>query len=229
MVRVSGLLPLAVFAALYAALPELRQCIDEGVAHLWKRDVQGLRDWGARLGPWAPLATTALMVFQAIAAPVPAVLVTAANSLLFGPLAGGLLSIGSATLAALICYLLARAFGERVVEKVVPRARLAAADRWMALHGSTAVLVARLIPFVPFDPVSFLAGLARLPIGGFLLATFVGQIPAGFAYSYLAQEIDRPSRLAAAAAAVVLGLLILGLGLRRLLLKKEPRGSPPSE
>ncbi|MBF8407575.1 TVP38/TMEM64 family protein, partial [Klebsiella pneumoniae] len=44
--------------------------------------------------------------------------------------------------------------------------------------------VCRLLPFVPFDPVSYAAGLTSLRFWPFMLATGVGQLPATIVYSW---------------------------------------------
>ena len=98
--RAAALLIVLAPVALALARPDARGALGRGVALLASGDLDGLRAWGADLGAWAPLGTTALMLAQAIAAPLPAVFVTWTNSWLFGPLAGGLLSIAQATLAA---------------------------------------------------------------------------------------------------------------------------------
>ncbi|STR97339.1 alkaline phosphatase [Klebsiella pneumoniae] len=46
------------------------------------------------------------------------------------------------------------------------------------------ILVCRLLPFVPFDPVSYAAGLTSLRFWPFMLATGVGQLPATIVYSW---------------------------------------------
>lgn len=226
-IRLASLAPLAALAAAYALAPGFRSALNAGVSLLVRGDVAGLRAWGESLGAWAPLATSALMIAQAIAAPIPAVLVTAANSLLFGPFWGGVLSIVSATLAACVCWGLARLFGDALAGFLVSPRALAKADAVVARHGPLAVLVARLVPFVPFDPVSFVAGLARMPLLPFFVATLLGQAPAGMAYSYLAQEIDRPRTLVVAAVAALAGLALLGVAARFFFLKRE-RVTPPS-
>ncbi len=207
--RVVSLAPLVVGLAAWWLVPAFRAAFAEAFAALRAGDIEGLRSVGAELGGWAALMTIVLMIVQALAAPLPAVVVTVANSLLFGPFLGGCLSIASATLAAVLCFALARAWGEPLVARLVPRAKLARANAFLERHGALAVLGARLIPFVPFDPISYVAGLTRMRWWTFVWATLVGQIPAGMAYSYLAQELDRPLHVGIAASATFVGLCLL--------------------
>ena len=193
--RVVTLLVLVVVLVCYVMLPTLRAQLASGVALLLHGDLIGLRTWTAQFGPWAPLASLFLMIVQAIAAPIPAVLITVANGLLFGPFLGGLLSIVSATLAAAVCFLLARSFGEPFVSRLVPPTVLQRTNAFMAQHGTAAVLIARLLPVVPFDPISYVAGLTQMRLTAFCWAPLVGQIPAGMMYAYLGQEIYRPEHL----------------------------------
>lgn len=223
--RAASLAPLAAGIAAWFAVPEFREVCTRGFALLRAADVEGLRALGRELGAAAALFTTLLMIVQAIAAPLPAVVVTAANSLLFGPFAGACLSIASATLAALLCFALARAWGEPIVARLVAPARLARANAFVDEHGALAVLAARLFPFVPFDPISYVAGLSRMRATTFAWTTLVGQIPAGLAYSYLAQRIDRPRQLALLGGLTLLGLTVAGWLARRVLLATRERAA----
>jgi len=78
-----------------------------------------------------------------------------------------------------------------------------------------------LLPFVPFDPISYVAGLVRMRFWPFFLATTVGQIPAGFAYSYLGQELDSPVRFALGGMAAFFVLGVVGWSARRVMLREE--------
>lgn len=209
--------PWLVLGALCWLFPALWVGLRDGTQLLVRGDLEGLRAWGARLGPWAALGTTALMIVQALAAPIPAVLVTATNSWLFGPWLGALLSIGAATLAAVICYGLARLLGEPAVARLVGGHVSQRMQTWLESHGVVAILVARLLPFVPFDPISYAAGLGKMRLAPFCAATFVGQIPAGVAYSLLAQQVDQPKTLLVALPGVMLALLVVGFAARRAL------------
>lgn len=195
----------------------LRQELWQGAVILAEGDLQALQLWAQQFGLWAPLATSALMIAQALAAPIPAVLVTWTNSLLFGWFWGGCLSIFSATVAASVCYGIGRLVGMPVVHRAVSPASL---ERWQQLtdrYGSSTVLVSRLLPFVPFDPISYIAGLVRMRFLPFFLMTLAGQIPAGFAYSYLGSQITRPARFLVFGVCLFTGLLVIGFVAKRLL------------
>ena len=68
--------PLAIGLGFYLLDENFRFVMSEGVRLLMVADLAGLRAWGDTLGFWAPLATFLLMVIQALAAPIPAILIT---------------------------------------------------------------------------------------------------------------------------------------------------------
>lgn len=208
-------IPLAVCVGFYLLDPNFHDLMNEGVRLLIAADIIGLRVWGEALGVWAPLGTFLLMVIQALAAPIPAILITWVNSLLLGPFIGAIWSIFSATGAATLCFLIARVYGARLVTRLVSERVVTRTERFMDTHGGTAILAARLLPIVPFDPISYVAGLTRMRMWTFVWATALGQIPAGFIYSYLGQEIGRPVRLLMFGLAGFIVLILIGWGFRK--------------
>lgn len=167
----------------YLFLPAVRQGVDQLIFVLSMVDVPAMRGYVESTGAWAPLASIAIMVFQAVLAPLPAFVVTFANAALFGWAWGAVLSWTGAMLGAALCYGLSRWYGRGLVERVTPPGTLARFDAMSERWGSWTVLVARLLPFVPFDPISYAAGLTRMRLGPFLVATGVGQLPATIVYS----------------------------------------------
>jgi uncharacterized membrane protein YdjX (TVP38/TMEM64 family) len=216
-VRALSLAPLVAIAVAYAASPWLRATLNRGVDLLAHQRLDELRLWARDLGAWAAIFTALLMIVQALAAPIPAVLVTWTNSWLFGPFVGAWWSIATATFAACVCFQLARVLGAPVVSRFVAREKLDRADGFLARHGAVAVLIARLLPFVPFDPISYVAGLSSMRMRTFAWTTFVGQVPAGLAYSYLGQEIASPARFALLGACTLLALIAFGWSVARIL------------
>lgn len=183
-----------------------RSEVDRTVAILSRGDVAALRDYILSFGAWAPVVSALLMVLQGLVAPLPAFVVTFANGLAFGMFWGGVLSLASATVAAALSFWISRLLGRGPVEALVGSRSLGSADRWFARWGAYAVLVARLVPVVSFDLVSFAAGLTRMRFSGFILATVVGATPAAFVYAYLGHRAPQYAGVLLA----VFGLVIAG-------------------
>ena len=67
----------------------------------------------------APLMSVLLMITQAIVAPIPAFLITAANGMVFGSYWGALISWIGALMGALTSFYIARLFGNVALRKIV--------------------------------------------------------------------------------------------------------------
>ena len=90
----------------------------------------------------------------------------------------------STVLGACLCFLLSKTFGKRFAQKIVGNS-IHKAEDFFQKYGLHAMFLVRMMPFVPFDAVSYGAPLVGVPFRRFLLATTVGIIPSIFAYSYL--------------------------------------------
>lgn len=221
---------LAGFGLAYLLLPGFRSEVDRAAAILLQGDIVGLRDYILSFGVWAPVVSALLMVLQALAAPLPAFVLAFANGLAFGVFWGGMLSLASATLAAAISFWISRALGRVPVEALVGKTGLESADRWFARWGAYAVLVARLVPILSFDVISFAAGLTRMRFGGFLVATVVGAAPATFVYSYLGGEAPQYVQVLMVAFGVVIAGAVVAAAVRRWKSGKPvPLGDPDDQ
>ena len=172
----------------YWLIPPFHAEADRSLAVLGSGDLERLRDYIQSFGNWAPVASLVLMVLQALAAPVPSFLITFANGLAFGVFWGWLLSVTGHALAASVCFWLARALGRRPVELLTGRVGLEAVDGWISRRGAVAILLARLIPGMAFDAVSYGVGLTGMRYGRFIAATVVGTMPQTLLYAYLGRE-----------------------------------------
>ena len=157
-------------------------------------DVDQTRQYILSFGLWAPAISFLMMIFQAIAAPLPAFLITFANAAIFGWWQGALLSWSSSMVAAALCFLISRRF-RGLSEKLVSRFDLRRVDGFFLRHGQYAILVSRLLPFVSFDVVSYAAGMTPMKVRHFLLATGIGQLPATLIYSYVGGMLTGGAKL----------------------------------
>ena len=172
----------------YVGSDPVRAGVQQVISVLIGGDAAVLGDYLRSLGPWAPIVSVGLMVTQALLAPIPNVLVVFANGLAFGVGGGLAVSVLGQTVAAAVCFWVARAVGRRSAEALVGRFGLGAADRWFARWGTAGVLAARLLPGGPSDAVSFAAGLSGMRFGAFLAATAVGGVPQTLLYAYLGER-----------------------------------------
>lgn len=164
--------------------------------------VDDVRNYILSFGGWAVAVSFLMMVLQSVAAPIPAFVITFANAMVWGWQKGAILSWTSSMAGAALCFFLSRVYGRGLAEKLVSKFALEEVDGFFARYGKNTIFVARLLPFVPFDPISYAAGLTPMSFGGFFLATGLGQLPATIVYSYAAAKSTNPSTF-------VQGLLIL--------------------
>ena len=196
-------------AMLYAVVPDVNSFVNDLVRRFSTGDFTEMRDFVASYGAWAAAVSFLLMVFQSVAAPLPAFILTFANANLFGWWQGAILSWASAMAGAAVCFWIARALGREAVEKLCSRGGLAAIERFFERHGDQSVLIARLLPFVSFDFVSYFAGLTSMSFRGFMVATGIGQLPATIVYSYVGGMLTGGAKMLVTALFILFALAAL--------------------
>ena len=217
--KIAILLLCSVALTLLFSFPQSRSYFLELISLFQSLDIEKIKAYILSFGVLAPLISFLLMVFQAILAPLPAFLITFANAALFGWVYGAALSWASAMVGALLCFYIAKFLGRDVVEKLTSKMALESVDAFFERHGVYAIVIARLLPFISFDVVSYAAGLTSMRLSSFLVATGVGQLPATLVYSYAGEMLSGGPKT------VVYGLLILfSLSILVYLIKRVYRG-----
>jgi uncharacterized membrane protein YdjX (TVP38/TMEM64 family) len=211
---------ISLFVLIYLGQGEFQGAMNHAVNVMKQADVEAFRDFLLSFGPAAPIVSALLMIFQSIIAPLPAFVVTFANGMLFGWAWGALLSWSSAMAGAILCFYLAKFLGRPVIEKLVSRTALEWTDRFFASYGKHAIFIARLVPIVSFDLMSYAAGLTTIPFWHFFWATGLGQLPATLLYSYLGQTASGTIQILFFLFTVVIALGILAVLLRPYLNRK---------
>ena len=188
---------------LYFLVKPVQDSVNSALLMLKKIDVAAAKEYILSFGIWAPVVSFLLMVLQSLAAPLPAFIITFANAGLFGWVKGAILSWSSAMAGAALCFIIAKYYGRNVVEKMTSKFALESVDIFFEKYGKFAILIARLLPFISFDVVSYAAGLTSMSFWSFFWATGLGQLPATIVYSYVG------SMLVGSVRTIVMGLLIL--------------------
>jgi uncharacterized membrane protein YdjX (TVP38/TMEM64 family) len=130
---------------------------------------------------------------------------------LFGPVLGTLIVIVPATIGATLAFLAARYLFRDWVERKFGD-RIAPLQEGFAKNGFTYLLTLRLIPLFPFFLVNLVAGLSRISLKTYVVATAIGIIPGTFVFANAGRQLGTINSLSEIASPkVLLAFTLLGL------------------
>lgn len=194
---------LLLIIGIYLFVGPINRFINQMIFYLSMLNLESLKQYILSFGIWAPIISFILMILQSVAAPLPAFLITFANAALFGWVKGALLSWTSAMAGAALCFYIARFLGRDTVEKLTSKFAIDSIDEFFNKYGKHTILIARLLPFMSFDLVSYAAGLTSMSFVSFFIATGIGQLPATIIYSYVGDMLTGGAKL------MMMGILTL--------------------
>ena len=141
------------------------------------------------LGIFGFLLFFIVMAIQGLIVPIPSEIVLLAAGMIWGLIGGGIMGVIGSMAAALLCFYVSRKGGRPLAEKFVGKSAISMADDFIHKYGMSAIIVARLLPFVAFDPISYTAGLVDLDVKKYSIGTLIGSIPRAFFYSWLGASL----------------------------------------
>jgi len=139
-------------------------------------------------GALGPLSLMALLIVQAVVAPLPSPPILIAAGFVYGPWLGFGIGWFGLLLGASACFGLARVLGRPFAERFVRPQRLAVVDEYVRTRtGATLLTLVSIRVFMPpaFDAVSYGCGLVQVPFPWFVLATALGEIPKVGSFTYV--------------------------------------------
>ena len=105
--------------------------------------------------------------------------------MIWGLFWGGIMGIIGSIAAALLCFYVSRKGGRPLAERFVGKSALEMSDVFIHKYGVGAIIIARFLPFVAFDPISYACGLVDIDVKKYSLGTLLGSTPRAFFYSWL--------------------------------------------
>ena len=114
-------LAIVLIVGLYILNPQVNSKINYIFMLFSSMSVESIIGYIRSFGPYAVAVSFFLMVFQSVAAPLPAFLITFANAAIWGWWRGAILSWSSAMAGAILCFMIARIAGRDVVEKLTTK------------------------------------------------------------------------------------------------------------
>ena len=183
------------------------------LGHAVSGDVDALQAQLRALGVTGALVIVALILVHAVVF-FPAEIVNATAGLAYGFWVAFPLVMVSWVASGLIAYWLGAVAGRPLAVRLAGEKRVAAAEGLIDRTGAPALVIARLIPLVPYSLVGYLAGAARVPVWRYTWTSFVGVLPITAAATYLGHALDDlsasdPLLWAAIGVLVALGVLTM--------------------
>jgi uncharacterized membrane protein YdjX (TVP38/TMEM64 family) len=151
-----------------------------------------IRDWILSFGWWAPLFFIIANTLRPLIL-FPTSILSLAAGLAFGPIEGFVYIEVGALGGATVGFLASSWIGKMIVKK--PSRRVVLIREKMKEQGFFYVLFLRTIPFLNFDLVSYLAGIAKVKYRSYITATAIGVLPGVFSYVLLGSSIVTGNRM----------------------------------
>ncbi len=193
-------------------------------------DTKGLRTELRGLGAAGVLVLYAVMAIHAII-PYPAEIPTTAAGFVYG-FAGALpLMLLGWVVSGLLTYAMGRYAARPLLHRLAGQERFERAEDAVRRGGASVLIVARLVPVVPFSLTGYVAGAAGVPVWRFAWTTAVGFLPLTLVFTLLGSRLESLSvsdPLLYLALAPVVALLLAARPLARKL-GGPVAGSTPEE
>ena len=151
-------------------------------------DSSAIQEYISHLGIWGPFMLIICMVVAIVLSPLPSAPLAIAAGYTFGPITGAIYCLIGAEIGALTAFLISRTLGREWLHK-----RFGKTVNWKSLNSKKSltifIFIARLIPFVSFDFVSYAAGLTVITPFRFATATLIGMMPVTFLLTYFGNDL----------------------------------------
>jgi uncharacterized membrane protein YdjX (TVP38/TMEM64 family) len=157
------------------------------------------------IGPFAPLIYMAAMAATAVIVPIPGPPLFVVAGALFGPFLGTVYAVAGSLAGAVIAFFIARFLGRDFVESLLGKQVVICCECSEGLL-TKIIFFSRLLPLISFDVVSYGAGLTRISVRSFTLATLFGSLPMTFIYHSFGSVLKVGSTTA-----LILGLMIVAI------------------
>jgi uncharacterized membrane protein YdjX (TVP38/TMEM64 family) len=176
--------------------------------HLKNMDIDSIQRTLESYSQFGPLPGLLLPFIESFLPFLPLILIIAANANIYGLGFGFLFSWIGVTAGALCVFMICRALGKNVKDKLMRR--FPKSERffnWVERKGFTPLFLLACFPFTPSVIITVISGLSKVPFHTFLLATLMGKAVMIFCISIISFDIanlvEEPWRIFVSVTAVL--------------------------
>lgn len=171
-------------------------------------DLASVKSFILSFGSLAPIVYILMFTFVPLTL-FPDAILAIASGTIFGLFWGTVYTMIGAACGATLSFFIARFLGRDVVMKLLKH-NAQWFDEGVERQGFLIILVMRLVPLIPFDVISYGAGLSKIKFWDFLVGTLIGIIPGVVIYVNLGDKaLDVHSPAFYGSLALLIGLFVM--------------------
>ena len=164
----------------------------------------------------AALLIIAIQTIQVVVCILPGQPIQFAASYMFSVFGGLLLSLAGAVIGVVISFFTAKILGRDAVHMIFGEERVSDYQRKLnSGKGLTIAFLIYLIPGIPKDLVSYVAGISEMRFLPFLLVSTVGRIPGMAGSLFFGYFFREKNYIGVAAVCIIMGLMLLTVFIKR--------------
>ncbi len=157
----------------------LSQSVD---SNIWS--VEYLEQIIKNSGWFAPLVYISLIALSVVISPIPGSCFAIVAGKLWNPITGGIYTVIGGFIGSTIAYFIGRKLGEEGIKALTGK-KINFEKNKQNIYISGLIFLSRLVPIVPFDLMSYGAGVIKIPFPMYAIATVLGMIPSTFLITYI--------------------------------------------
>lgn len=188
---------------------------------LLRLDVNQLNVLVARIGNWGPILIIILMATAIVLSPLPSAPIALTAGAMYGHTWGTFYVIIGAELGAIVAFAIARWFAHDFVARNF-KGRIGRSFLGSQNSLTLIVFLSRLVPFISFDLVSYVAGLTKITTARFAIATLAGILPASFFLAHFGGELSSRNADRIEFALLVIAVIIAATFLVNMFVVRNP-------
>lgn len=139
------------------------------------------------LGAMAPIVFIGMCILRGVTF-LPCGLLSALGGIVFGKLQGTIFTLFGLTAGSVLTFYLARGIGKDWVKRILGH-RYDRYEGYISRDFSYSIFLMRVVPILPYDIVSCIAGMSRVRVEKFIVETFIGSLPGVFIYVYFGDSV----------------------------------------
>lgn len=168
-------------------------------------------------GKYAYVVFLVIFALKPLILIIPSNILSISSGIVFGPFLGTILTTIGFFVSGSLAFFIARVLGQEAVNKIL-RGKALNLNNRLEQNGFKVMFFLRLIPVLPYDPVSYAAGLSRVKYRDFIISSVVGVVPEVICYSIIGENAMNPL---SPKFFIPLGVIVLATIISGIMLKKD--------